>query len=402
VPGSLVLAVMVGPALSDASAQSDERQPVGTLRLGSVHIRPQAAIAGLGVDNNVFLDDSDPKSDTVFTAIAGAEFRAQAGPALIRANLRFPYRYFYRYWDQRSLGIGQELAVTVPINRVAISGTVNALNDRERPSIQIDLRARRLLLEYRVRADVTVSSKNTVGFGITRSSTDFADDAVDDGTNLARSLNRAGLSFDLSARHALTPFTSVVGQWSRLRDEFRSSVRDTSSSTWIAGVVLDRAALVSGSASIGYRVSESRDPLANSRFSGWIVSGTVSTVLRGSTRVEVALNRDLLYSVDVTQPYLLNALVGLDVTQRVTPEWELGGRVAWETAKSEHQTLESNGLPQAKVVELDGALAQLRVNYIFPSSLRLGFDVRRARRVSFGNDFNFASWLTGLTLSYGF
>lgn len=395
--GSTIGIVFVASAVH---AQTSDVYPPGSLRIGPLLARPTIAVTDLGVDNNVFYEEADQKRDIVFTAIPGAELRGRIGLASIRATSRVTMRYFHTYANQRSIGPSQDMTVELPVNRLTVSGMTSISKDRERPSLDVTLRAKRLLFDYQARATYRLFSKTSLGVGVRRSRTGYADDAGPGERALAAALNRTDTAWDVTGRHAVTPFTSLVVQAQLSRDTFDASVRDTSGSGWTVGVVADRAALVSGSASFGRRRTKTPDPLQPIEFNDWTFAAVLSTVIRGTTRLSLATSRGLQYSVEPTDPYLLNRSAILGVTQRVTSSWEVSGSGGWQSLIPTSRRL---GAPiNGSLVRLDGATYQFGVSYVLASGLRLGLDGRHWRRTSLAAGGDYVSWRLGATLSYGY
>jgi hypothetical protein len=122
---------------------------------------------------------------------------------------------------------------------------------------------------------------------------------------LQQELNRTVTTAAFTARHRLTPLTTLTLDVAREQDRFEfSPLRDSDSTSVTAGVKFDPFALIKGSAWVGYR---SFTPLlpGTPAFNGVIADGKLWYVLGESTRIDVEVQRDLQYSYDTTQPYYI-------------------------------------------------------------------------------------------------
>jgi hypothetical protein len=143
------------------------------------------------------------------------------------------------------------------------------------------------------------------------------------------------------------------------------------------GFELNPLALISGRVFVGYRGFTPLDE--NLPEYRGVVAAVDATYIRGSTRFEVRVDRDLAYSYEPTRPYYALLDTGLTVTQRVTTAWELVGRgsrqvLAYRQLESLAATLE----PQRDRGWVYGG----GIGYLLGETFRIGFDTNYYTRRS--------------------
>ena len=95
-----------------------------------------------------------------------------------------------------------------------------------------------------------------------------------------------------------------------------------------------------------------------------------ATYVRGSTKFEVKVNRDVFYSYEALRPYYALFDAGLTVTQRVTHSWEIVGRGARQTLS--YRQLASLGDENGGIDR--GYTYGGGIGYLAGETLRLGLD----------------------------
>lgn len=389
---------------SDAFAQAEEPVSPRAFRLGSALAFPTFTLSNLGVDTNVFNEAVNPKSDTSFAFTPAVEVRMPLGHGRLTAMSTPSFGYFQRYANQRTKGFGEDVRFEWPFNRVMARASVNAVNTRDRPGLEIDTRVRRSGLTYAAGVDVRVSSKTTVRVDASRARVAFKNNQFVGGTDLAAALNRSGDTLAFSLRHARTALTTFVLQGEWLNDRFeRTPSRDAIGFRLMPGVEFARTALVSGSAYVGYRQFLPSSP-AVPDYRGLAARLDLSSVVRGRTRVGVSLDRDLAYSYDVERPYYVQTNSGVSVTQRLGAKWDVVGslrnqRIVYRT--------EVGTAPVAGAVAVKAGPERLTgigasVGYYFGKGMRLGMDARRARRSAADATRSYSGWQAGSSVSYAF
>jgi hypothetical protein len=126
-------------------------------------------------------------------------------------------------------------------------------------------------------------------------------------------------------RYLATPLTTFVVGVEREEDRFPTAfLRDANSLRIEPGVEFKPFALVSGRAVVGYRKHTSNAP-GYQEFTGPVASADLQYALRGHTRFNVNLRRDLEYSYLYWDMVVGGATVS--VTHRLGDAWDVGANV---------------------------------------------------------------------------
>jgi len=320
-----VLLLLCAPA--GALGQSEPPSNV-RMHLGPLFVNPTLALTNAGVDTNVFNEatEDSPKEDFTLTLSPSTEAWLRVGRSWLNATLREDFVYYQKYANQRSVNSSYKATWQIPLTRVSFIPTVSFLDTRERPGFEVDARAQRTEIGYGGSIEIRALSRTFFVVHANRQSIDFAADAVFLGANLHDELTRTVTIEDVDIRHELTPLTSLTLGAAREQDRFEfSPLRDADSTAFTVGVKLDPAALIKGSATVGYRDFKPLDgSLAG--FTGTTVAADLSYVLLGITKFAVSGMRDIQYSYDINQPYYLQTGINLEITQQIAGPFEAVGR----------------------------------------------------------------------------
>jgi hypothetical protein len=397
--------VLCGWVAAAAAAQGTSGAPEAGIVLGPVAARPRAEWA-VGVDGNVFNEARNPKSDATLTFVPAVELRMRLGRMSVSGTTEAAMAYFHKYANQRSVNPAHDATIELPLNRVTARGFFTVASTRERPSLEIDLRARRLVHAYGLGGDVRLRAKTVVRVQASRAATDYEGDAVFLQTNLRQALSVRNTMAAVSVRHALTPLTTAVVQGEWLNDEFRfDASRNARSVRLTSGLEFSRFALVGGVASAGYRRFVPASPLVPA-YRGLVAVVDVSTIVRGATRLALRASRDVAYSFDVRHPYYVQTDVGLSITQRIRERWDAVASGSWQRldyrmSRAFDAGAESGGDP-ALGSEPRAVGFGAGVGYRLSGGLRVGVEGRRLRRMSGSPDLDYDGWQVGSTVAYDF
>jgi hypothetical protein len=108
-----------------------------------------------------------------------------------------------------------------------------------------------------------------------------------------------------------------------------ASERDTDTLRVAPGLEFAPSALISGMVHVGYRRFTPADERLP-EYTGPVAAVDIQYVMRGATRFSYYVQRDVQYSFNPLTPYYVSTGTGGGVTQRVTPVWEVGGRLGVE------------------------------------------------------------------------
>jgi hypothetical protein len=326
VGGIVVLWVSCG-VIPLTAQQSDTTDAMPRTHIGAVSFSPSIELNG-GVDTNVFNSPVEQRPDFnwILTPKTSADFRM--GRALVSGGASADFVYFKTYATERSINLDGSMKVTVPLNRVRPYFSASFLKTRQRPSVEIDSRSMRHEHSFVAGATVRFSGRSEADVSVTSSDVAFDPSAVYLDTYLRDVFNRTTTTVKVSGRYVLTPLTAVSLAVDSTEEHFTlSPVRDSRSVRIAPTVTFASTALISGSASIGYRAFNALDPSLTD-FKGAVGSVDLAYTLSGSTRFTVQASRDIEYSYEVVEPYYLITGFGGGVTQRISNSIGVTARAA--------------------------------------------------------------------------
>jgi hypothetical protein len=396
----LVLVLMLAPV--DAFAQTEPGAPPSTtrVRFGPLYINPTLALTNAGIDSNVFNepDALGPKQDFTMTVTPAADAWLRFGPTWLNGNIKEDLVYFQTYSDQNSANTSTRLNWTIPLNRLTLNPGVAYLSTNDRPGFEIDTRAHRTEFDYNGTLELRLMSRTFVGARFDQRYTNYDPSAEFNGVNLREELNRTVTTAGLTVRYQATSLTSIIFDATRENDRFEfSPIRDTDSTHFQGGFKFDPAALLKGSAFVGYRDFR---PLARDvpGFQGVTAAVNLSYVPLSSTLLAFTIARDVQFSYDVNQPYYLQTGGTASISQQIFGPVDVVGRIGAQ--RLEYRDRE--GAPvtvagRADHVETYGG----GVGYHIGSDLRIGFNVDKQHRISVLQSSEYNALRFGVAVTYG-
>ena len=302
---ALGTAVLLGlPALAAAQpppeAPADQRP---TYTVGPVAVRPRLLFNNVGVDDNVFNERDNTKSDWTFTAQPDVEFSVRPGRARLVWVSGAEFVYYRRYDSERSINRTQTLSAEYDLDALRPFVTYTTSHTSARPNAEIDERARRHPRAYSVGSTVKFASRVS-GTALLRKTREEYDGGVDfRDQELAETLNHRGTTYEGSVAFQATPITSlsVVMSHERLRFD-HSPLRDSTSIRIAPTVTFSPFGLLNGTASVGVRKFEGEAETLTG-YTGLMVSGTLSSVFLDRFRIDTRFTRDVQYSYEGALPY---------------------------------------------------------------------------------------------------
>ena len=250
----VIFAALCGTPAAAQPPASVNPSDSAAIRLGPVGINPSLAFRDIGVDNNVFHDADDPKSDFTFTVTPRAEVLFSPRRLRLSAVTAVDYVYFQTYDTERGTNQASELKANVDLGRLQPYVSIGGTNTRERYNSEIDTRARHHDHIYAGGVGLKVASRTTLSAGVRRTTTNFDDTAEFRGEDLAVVLDNTLDGVDGTFGMQLTPLTSVslvVSQeWQRFD---LSPDRDSDTFRITPTVSFSPGGLLTGNAAVGYR-----------------------------------------------------------------------------------------------------------------------------------------------------
>jgi hypothetical protein len=213
-------------------------------------------------------------------------------------------------------------------------------------------------------------------------------------------LNRTDKTLGVQLTHELTPFTTVILSGESEQDRFETdTLKNTNSQRVSLGVELNPAALISGSATIGYRKFHALAPNVPS-YNGLTAQGDVSYIFLGVTQLGVQFTRDLDYSYyyGETQPYYLLTGISGSITQHFFGPFDLVARAGNEHLA--YREIASDTILTANRVDTYRTYGG-GLGYRPSPDLRFGVNVDEVHRTTPLEDHAFDGLRFGLSITYG-
>ncbi len=306
---------------------ADSEPETGVIRLGPVRLAPGLTIRELGHDDNVFDEADNPKEDyvvagtpdiSVFTRLRFVQVSAYAGSDM---------QYYKEYESERAIGHSFRGRVTMVGSRLTPFFGAGTHRTRTRPNGEIDVRADLQTDELSGGLAYELST-NAQAFGAAiQSDVDYRD-AFQSGISLEQSLSRRSTEYQSGIRTDLTPFLSLQLRGAYKEDEFRLNPnRNGDSRMGTAVLVIDTAAVISGSATFGYQDYQPVDPLI-APYRGVIGSGLITYPFLELGRFNFGYNRGIEYSFDEAEGYYVDTSFNLAYTHRLFGEVDAQGSMA--------------------------------------------------------------------------
>ena len=307
--------------------------------------------------------------------------------------------YYQTYSSERSINSAYQAAVTVPFNRLTLRGGGGFTETRDRFGFEVDARAQHTEGGFQGGADLRAFGKTSLKLNARRARVQFADDAEFLGDRLGVQLDRVVTGGSVAVQHRLTPFTSLSVTVDRTQDRFEfSPLRDSDSTSVMGGVDFAASALISGSASFGYR---NFDPISAdlAGYQGPTALINLAYVAHGWARLGLEAVRDTQFSYQVAEPYyVLSGLTGT-ISQHVFGPFDGVGRVGYQRLAYQRRTGATDpGRDRVDIVHTFGGGIAYRVG----REMRIGFNVDNQQRTSVLQDRRFGGLRYGTSVTYGF
>ncbi len=378
----------------------------GALRLGPVLALPHIALTKVGIDTNVFNESTNPKRDRTFSVLPDVAFEVRVRRATLTGKAGLSYNYFETYERERSTDHREDVLFDLPLNRLTLKANYGYTSTRQRPGLEIDLRARQIYEGYGVGFDARVRPKTTIRVGVSTARTIFKN-GVEDGVSLPQAMNRTSDTAFLSLRHELTSLTMATLTGEGLRDRFDfATEKDATGFRLMPGLEFSKFALISGGVAVGFRQFLPKHPSVPP-YTGVAARANLTSVIRRNTLLSGQVDRDLTYSLEKDFPYYVQIVVTLSATQRLGRHWNVIATASGQELA--YQALVGAPIPVAADADsavgappiLRGRLYSLSAGYLWGRS-RIAVEGRHGGRQSGRPDRDFTSTQIGASITYGF
>lgn len=304
--GLLTLAIAaVTPALARAQTPADDPLETAMIRVGPVGINPSVVLRNMGVDDNVFNDPENPKSDFTFTVTPKAEVLFRPRRLHVVYTTTTDYVYYREYATERGTNQSSQVRAEFDLGRLQPYAAAGGSNTRERYNQEVDARARHHDRTYTAGTALRLASRTTVSAAARRTTVDFDEGSAFRGEDLARAFNSTINAIEGTFGLQLTPLTGVSLVVTREQQRFELDAdRDSDTTRITPTVTFSPGALFNGSAAVGYRRFNGKSPSLPD-FSGLVAVVNLSATILGRNRVDTTFSRDVRYSYEQDVPYYL-------------------------------------------------------------------------------------------------
>ena len=373
------------------------------IQAGPLVLAPIVRLTNAGYDSNLFNRDQDssPQSDIMATLSPSVDGWLRLAHGRASGRSQFDIYYFKELTDLRAIDSDTAGRLEIPLNRFRPFVTGSFANTRHRQNLELDAIVRRQINRVMVGTDVRLTAKLTAAVFASRSSLNYDTNSIYQGADLSRVLNNTGTGEGASLRYVLTPLTTVGITVDRQHNRFDSAIdRDSDSFDVMPTVEFNPRALISGTASFGFRHRKSTAGTAPD-FNGSVAFADLTYTLLGRTRFTVAGRRQLEYSYVVDRLDYLDASLTLGVSQRFADSWDVGGsitrsRLSYGNVSSPSDSTVTIGFPDETIL---GWMAE--AGYSFART-RVGVRVERLERQATAQLRGYERLRIGSTLTYEF
>jgi hypothetical protein len=301
----LALAWLFPGAAGAQTPADDPERPA--IKFGPLEVRPRLVFSNVGVDNNVFNERENPKSDFTLTVKPEVELAVNPGRLRLTYLSGTELVYFRKYKDERSANRSFSTRAELDLTVLKPFASYSTSHTSARAGNEIDERARRHPRQATAGTKLMLASRTSLLVSAGRRWEEYSENESFRGVSLATALNSETVAYEGSFSVALTPLTSLslVAIHEQSRFEL-SPVRDANSLRIGPTLTFSPLGLLSGTASVGYRRFDGKDS-ALPDFTGPVASGTLGIVLGGRYRLDTAFTRDVSYSYEPGMPYYIRS-----------------------------------------------------------------------------------------------
>jgi hypothetical protein len=370
-PITVAAVALLLTAAAAAAQQPGDPRSEAKAQLGPFYITPSLTVKDFGIDTNVFNNADEQRDFTVTVAPTVNVAVPFARRASLTTSVVTDLVYYQKYSSEQSINSDVKARGEVFVRRLTLFAEPAYVRTRQPMSVEFDARARREERSGQAGINLRVSRTTTVELAARASRVEFDGDEVFAEIRLRDTLDRESRALSASVRQDLTPVTAIVLRAEGGTERFeRSPVRNADTLHVAGGVEFNPRALITGSASVGFRRFEPRSPLLES-FRGVVVRAAMEYAIGDSTRFAFAADRDVNYSHEPLQPYFVIQGFNLSAERR------LFGRIDLAVGALRHEYLYRD-------LATTAAAPAGRVDLIRTWSGSIGYRFGRTTRLGFG------------------
>jgi hypothetical protein len=400
-----VMAALAQPAYGQVWAPPDPAEPWtnAKMKMGPIFVAPSFDLRNVGIDNNVFRDETNPKQDLTATISVNTKFGAHFKALSLIFNQDNRYLWFRRYTSERSIdgGLGGILELRTRPFRPWLSWS--KAKTHERQGYEIDARAGRETPSLETGADVRFGPRTGMTMSIRQQETRYDEGEFFDEVDLKEALDNRVTFGHINGSWAYTQFTNVVGGFEWTRQKFLlNPLRSNDQLSYFAGFEARGDTPVVGKLQIGFKEQRLDDPQLKD-LKEVIVHGNLTTIAADRFQLVVTGDRDISFSYDDDFPFYIENGASLTVTTRVSTRLDLiTGARAELLVYSENYKEGVHLLSSRKDLYTAASLGFLYKMGGTESGSAFGLTLEQAQRASpiDGKDFNNRRVLTNIKLSF--
>jgi hypothetical protein len=302
------------------------------MNIGPIYFAPTFELSNLGVDRNVFNDETNPKRDLTGTlsmkSLVGLHFGEAVVFQVVQSN---SYNYFRRYRSERSVDSGLNFLLEYRSHVFRPWIRYEKVTTSQRQGVELDARAERKVPNFDLGLDLTAGFRLGASFAARRTTTTYNDEETFNGVKLGEVLDSRLEAYQGFLRYELTDLTDFIIGTDYMRDRFaKSPIRDNDSYYYYAGLRSNSGAVVVGSATVGFRQMTHKDQSVPD-FKGVTADVNLFFVPSEYLRVDLTGGRDLGYSYLEKYPFFVQSTGGITLTNRFSDhlDWVLSGKGTW-------------------------------------------------------------------------
>ena len=390
VPALVLLCGLMVPVAAQAQAADDDFRSQARMRAGSLYLRPAVTLDKFGFDTNVF-NTPEERGDFVVAGTPRLDAWLPVRRALVSTSAGARMEYYRKFTGERSINPDASARIKIPLRRVTVEGGGDFLRTRQRPTYELDLRARRVVTGLDGGVTVDVAPSIAVAVEAARERTRFDADAFFAGSALSETLNRDEDSARVAARWRRTALSTFVFATEYRRAQFvESPERDSGNAIVTAGAEFHPRALISGSGEIGVRrfLAHGSDVTDLTRV---VARADLTYRIRTSTALTFDAERDIRYSFRRDDPFYVLSHYGIAVRRELRDPFDVTGRYSWNLYDYQSDTERRD----------TAWSAELTIGYRLTAAARIGFRIRYIERDSATERWRYDGLEGGMVFGYG-
>jgi hypothetical protein len=365
-------------------AQADPNGPDPAkvkVHVGPVMLNPTVTIGNIGIDENVFNDNTDPKRDFTMTISPKTDAWLRFLGTWFNGTVNEDVVWYQKYASERSGNTTYGLTWKLPLTRFIATVGASRASTRERQGYEIDERAGHTLGNYFAAGSFNFLGSTSLDFRVSSAKTDYDPTATFQRVNLANQLNVTSTAMAINLNRKLTPLTTLTFGLNRSRDRFPlNPLRDADRTDASAALRFDPVALLKGDFSVAYTTYSPHSD-AIPAYKGVTLSAGLSYTLFDITQFVFRADRGLQNSYDITQPYYLQTGFNLQISQQIQTHIDVVGRGGFEHLNYRDLTSAAVLVPGAT-----GLIVPNRTDTITTFGFGIGYHLGRATRLGLNYD----------------